>query len=59
MTTALSNEAAQAFHTILRIRKHPAVQSLQAERKVLGRLHVNDYLTVIEALEGYENVQTK
>lgn len=53
----MTDEARKAFHTIIRIRKHPAVQAPHAERKVLGRLHVDDYLSVIEALEGYESVQ--
>lgn len=50
-TTALSREAKEALRLIQLIRKNPSSQSAQAEKKVLSSLGVNDYLSVIAALE--------
>jgi hypothetical protein len=49
--TALSRDAKEALRLIQLIRKYPSSQSAQAEKKVLSKLNINDYLTVIAALE--------
>jgi hypothetical protein len=51
-TTVLSTDAQEALRLIQLIRKYPSSQSPQAEKKVLSKLSVNDYLSVIAALEG-------
>jgi hypothetical protein len=49
--TALSRDAKEALRLIQLIRKYPSSQSAQAEKKVLSKLNINDYITVIAALE--------
>ena len=49
--TALSRDAKEALRLIQLIRKYPSSQSAQAEKKVLSKLNINDYLAVIAALE--------
>jgi hypothetical protein len=51
-TTILSPDAKEALRLILLIRKYPSSQSIPAEKKVLGKLSVNNYLTVIASLEN-------
>jgi hypothetical protein len=45
------NEVQEALRLIRLIRKHPAQQSPQAERKVLSRLSVDVYLEVLSILD--------
>jgi hypothetical protein len=55
--TALSTDAKEALRLIQLIRKYPSSQSPQAEKKVLGKLSVNDYIAVIAALESLEGAR--
>jgi len=50
--TTMTAGAAAAYQTILKIRRHPSSQSGQAEKKVLSRLSVSEYMQVVDALEG-------
>jgi len=47
----LSLAATEALRRIRLIRKDPAPQSDNAEKRVLANLSVSDYLAVIETLE--------
>ena len=46
-----TKEVTEALRVIRLIRRNPAPQSTQAEKKVLGRLSVDAYIAVIAALE--------
>lgn len=48
----LSIDAKDALRLIQLIRKYPSSQSPQAEKKVLSKLSVNDYIACIAALEA-------
>jgi hypothetical protein len=51
--TNLSKMAQDAFNTILVVRRHPTAHTPLAEKKILERLNVPDYIACVLALEEH------